>query len=113
VSEWLWALGHKCRIGLYCSDVAGAFDRVSTDRLINVISSLGLHDSVFRVLSSWLEPRDAYVVVDNEKSRHFCLKDMVFQGTVLGPPLWNFVFCQLPTCGKCTFCSLKSCLLKI
>ena len=48
-----------------------------------------MHDSIFRILSSWLEPRDAYVVVDNEKSRHFCLKDMVFQGTVLGPPLWN------------------------
>ena len=62
---------------------------MSTDRLIVIISSLGLHERIFKVLSSWLEPRDAYVVVDNERSHHFVLKDMVFQGTVLGPPLWN------------------------
>ena len=39
VSDWIWALGHKCRIALYYSDVAGAFDRVSTDRLVFIGSA--------------------------------------------------------------------------
>ena len=47
VSEWIWALAHKCRIGLYCSDVAGAFDRVSRMRLLSSLAPLGLHDRIF------------------------------------------------------------------
>ena len=87
VCEWIWALCHNGRIGLYCSDVAGAFDRVSSERLLNELSSLNLPESIFKVLRSWLECRTAYVIVNNKRSHHFCLKDMVFQGTVLGPPL--------------------------
>ena len=90
-------ISHLGRIGLYCSDVAGAFDRVGSERPLNELSSLNLHESIFRVLRSWLERRTAYVIVNNKRSRHFCLKDMVFQGTVLGPPLWNLFFasCRL------------------
>ena len=95
VCDWIWALCHKCRIGLYCSDVASAFDRVSSKRLVLVLSKLHLHEDIFKLLSSWLECRSAYVIVDNERSRHFCLKDMVFQGTVLGPPLWNLFFASI------------------
>lgn len=29
VCEWIWALGHKCRSGLYYSDVVGAFDKMN------------------------------------------------------------------------------------
>ena len=83
VCDWIWALSHKCRIGLYCSDVAGAFDRVSSERLRSVLSKLHLHESIFKLLCSWLECRSAYVIVDNERSHHFNLKAMVFQGTVL------------------------------
>ena len=83
------AVSHKGRIELYCSDVAGAFDKVSSERLLSKLADLGLHESIFKVLRSWLECRSAYVIVNNERSHHFSLKDMVFQGTVLGPPLWN------------------------
>ena len=32
------------------------------------------------------------MLVGGEKSKEMCLEDMVFQGTVLGPQMWNFFF---------------------
>ena len=41
---------------------------------------------------SWLESRIGVVVVDGEQSSEHELLDMVVQGTVFGPPLWNVMF---------------------
>ena len=92
VCEWILALSSNCRIGLYCSDVAGAFDKVSSERLKNELAVLGIHENIFHTLCSWLEPRSAHVIVDNKASHHFSLKDMLYQSTVLGPPLWNIFY---------------------
>eukprot|EP00969_Alexandrium_andersonii_P169053 7472443-Alexandrium_andersonii.AAC.1 len=43
-------------------------------------------------VESWLEPRSAKVIVKGFCSWEFLMRDMVYQGTVLGPPLWNVVF---------------------
>ena len=40
-------------------------------------------------LASWLSDREAVVVAEESLSTPFDLTDSVFQGTVLGPPLWN------------------------
>ena len=40
-------------------------------------------------MTSWLRSRRAHVVVGGSRSEEFTLSDMVFQGTVWGPPLWN------------------------
>ena len=42
-----------------------------------------------------MEPRNASVVVGGKKSSKFVLKDMVFQGTVLGAPLWALFFADV------------------
>ena len=44
------------------------------------------------VIASWLGRRRANVIVGGEKSKCFFLQDMVYQGTVLGPILWNLFF---------------------
>ena len=41
---------------------------------------------------SWLEQRTAHVVVEGQFSDKMVLKNMVFQGTVLGPSLWNLFY---------------------
>ena len=61
-------------------------------KLLNSLALLGLHRDIFNVLISWLDPRSAQVIVDDKASHQFCLKDMVYQGTALGPPLWNLFF---------------------
>ena len=92
VVQWLLAFNNHRKIAVYCSDVSGAFDRVSAEHLLTKLRSFGLNESVIGVLRSWLRNRSAFVLVNGAKSRSFTLADMVFQGTVWGPPLWNAFF---------------------
>ena len=103
VLSWIGALNRGEKIGVYASDVHGAFDRVSADRLIEKLSRLGLSQSILSVIRSWLRDREGFVVVAGQKSRGMRLRNMVFQGTVWGPPLWNPFFgdsvCAIESCG--------------
>ena len=92
VLQWIWWLSQGKLIGLYCSDVSGAFDKVSSSRLVQKLQNLGVSDPLLTLLSSWLKFRNAVVVVDGAFSEEALLRDMVYQGTVLGPPLWNSFF---------------------
>ena len=87
--RWLSALEDGNVIGLYCSDVSGAFDRVPADRLLQKLASKGLHPRLLGVLRSWLGERSAVVIVKGSSSAPRPLRNSVFQGTVWGPPLWN------------------------
>ena len=40
----------------------------------------------------WLQQRRAKVAVGGKFSKGFSLMDMVFQGTVSGPPLWDVFY---------------------
>ena len=55
-------------MGLYCSDVSGAFDRVRCVRLVEKLRRSGLHPTIVRFLESWLEDRISMVVVGGEMS---------------------------------------------
>ena len=44
------------------------------------------------MLSSWLSEQTALVVVDGMQSEPMQLNNSVYQGRVLGPPLWNCFF---------------------
>ena len=50
----------------------------------------GVHDS-------YLAPREAVVVVEGARSEPYIIADMVFQGTVLGPMLWNMFLADIST----------------
>ena len=80
------------KIAVYCSDVSGAFDNVSSKRLLVKLEAKRIDPLIIKVIESWLEPRTASVVVGGSKSAPFCIRDMVYQGTVLGPQLWNLFF---------------------
>ena len=89
VLQWLTAFHAKRTVALYCSDVSGAFDRVSAQRLLRRLRAKGLHPKLLSLLSSWLSPRKSHVIVDGHMSDIRVLEDSVFQGTDLGPKLWN------------------------
>ena len=44
---------------------------------------------VYAVIESWLRRRVAHIIVGGNQSDAMMLENMVFQGTVWGPPLWN------------------------
>ena len=89
VMSWLLSLDSGHKVGIYCSDVLGAFDRVSAPRLLSKLSSLGLQPEMFGVIRSWLRNRTSHVVIAGARSIGSVLSDMVYQGTVWGPSLWN------------------------
>ena len=84
-------------MGLYCSDVSGAFDKVCSERLLQKLELYGVRGKVLAFLRSWLADRVAVVVLSGAQSENASLQNMVFQGTVLGPPLWNTFFADVAT----------------
>ena len=103
VLSWIDGLNDGFKIGIYCSDVSGAFDRVDADILIKKLESFGLNKKLVSVIRSWLRQRKGFVIVSGEKSEAMHLSNMVYQGTVWGPPLWNVHFgdciCSITCCG--------------
>ena len=89
---WVCELADGKKIAVYCSDVSGAFDRVRTSRLVAKLKQKRLHPQIVAVLTSWLQRRWAQIVVAGTLSDKMTLSDMVYQGTVTGPILWNLFF---------------------
>ena len=125
-TQWAFRKGHSCRdlvalatmawlldlhagreIGVYLSDISGAFDRVSAELLLKKLRAAGLNDAAVQFLESYLEGRTSNVIVGNASSRDFPLDDTVFQGTVLGPPLWNVFFEDVSTAVPAGFVEKK------
>ena len=48
-----------------------------------------VHPALVDLAGSWLQQRTAQVVAEGQRSDKMLLRNMVFQGTVLGPTLWN------------------------
>ena len=79
-------------MALYCSDVSGAFDRVSFERMMAKLRVSGLHPRIVLFLASWLADRRSVVVVNGMSSAERILANSVCQRAVLVPPLWD-LFC--------------------
>ena len=72
--------------------MSGAFDKVDTARLTQKLKYHGLHSRIIELIVSWLQARFAKVLVGGSKSEIMILINQVFQGTVLGPILWDLFF---------------------
>ena len=92
VMSWITSFSNREKIAVYCSDVAGAFDRVSTARLLDKLRNTGMHFRLVNIIGSWLEQRRANVIVGGTQSKDLTLENMVYRGTVLGPILWILFF---------------------
>ena len=94
---WLPAFHCKTKIGVFCSDIKGAFDRVKTEVLIQKCWHYGVPARAIAFLEAYLAERSAKVVVGGSFSEAFPLKNQVFKGTVLGPKLRNTFLPTLKT----------------
>ena len=66
-------LQEKYGFALYMSDVSGAFDRVSAERLLAKLRARKVPDDLFKAFTSWLRKRWAEVVVGGQRSLKYCL----------------------------------------
>ena len=95
--KWLYHFHDNKKIGLFLSDIQGAFDRVHTPTLLRKLQLTGLHPTWLTFFTDYLSPRNATVIVNGKHSTPFTISHMVFQGTVLGPLLWNIFFKDIET----------------
>ena len=72
--------------------MSGAFDKVDAELLISKLRAMKVHPHMVKLLESWLRRRCGHVLVEGATSEEMVLEDMLFQGTVLGPQLWNIFF---------------------
>ena len=79
---------NSCTVG----PVALSAQLLSVERLAAKLQAKGVHPRIAAVLVSWLRQRSSFVVVEGARSVEMLLSDMVYQGTVLGPILWNLFF---------------------
>ena len=95
VSKWIFSLctGHK--VGFFMADISGAFDRVFKNYMMAKLLQAGVGDCYLRFLDSYLEPRVGKVTCEGIVSDVFEIADTVFQGSVLGPALWNCFFADV------------------
>ena len=92
VLTWISLFGKHRNIAVYCSDVSRAFDKVNSRRLLRKLGARGIPDALLPVIQSWLNECRTPVAVGGKFSREMKIQNMVYQGTVLGPPLWNIYF---------------------
>ena len=95
VCRWLLAFQEHKKIGIYLSDISGAFDRVHKPRLLRKLQRAGLNDRFLKLFEDFLDVREAVVIVNGACSEPFFLENMVYQGTVFGPFLWNIFFADV------------------
>ena len=87
--SWISGLNQGFNIGMYCSDVQGAFDKVDAELLICKLASFNFVSCILEVISNWLRNRSAFVIVNEKRSYPLRLRNIVFQSTVWGPTPWN------------------------
>ena len=90
------------QIGGFLSDISGAFDRVCKEYLLAKLQGFGIGETMLKFLDSYLAPRVGNVVVQGQYSNDMIIDNSVFQGTVLGPPLWNSFFSDVGVPAKST-----------
>ena len=105
ILTWLLAFATGKKVALYNSDVAAAFDRVSSLLLLKKLRSTKIDSCILRLIASWLRGRTGQVTVHGCTSSYFPLSDMTFQGTVWGPCLWNAFFADVVF--PCRFCAFE------
>ena len=93
--SWIQTICKGRKIGGYLSDISGAFDRVCKEYLIAKLQAAGIGQTYLNFLDAYLAPRMAQVLVEGSRSDIFEIANSVFQGTVLGPPLWNLFFADI------------------
>jgi len=93
--SWILAVCRDCKVGAYLSDISGAFDRVFKTYILAKLYAAGVGSRYLNFLESYLSPRKGRVVVQGSFSDEIDLENSVFQGTVLGPLLWNVFFADV------------------
>ncbi len=90
---WILGIRDMKNIGVFLSDISGAFDRVDSEILLAKCRRAGLSQKALNFFRAFFAPRRAQVILPGGRSKEFTFDNQVYQGTVLGPPMRKYCFC--------------------
>ena len=88
VLTWLDGFNKRFKFAVYCSDVSGAFDRVSTRKMLNKLRAKGVRR--YGVFRSVARREKGCGNLRRAAGKSNAIKNMIYQGTAW---LWN-LFCE-------------------
>ena len=68
LAKWVRDINSGKRIGLFLSDIKGAFGRVDSVILALKCAKVGLGETVCKFIGAWLAPRKAHVIAQGQQS---------------------------------------------
>ena len=74
---WISGFNNKLKFSIHCSDVSGAFDRVSRRRLVAKLRAKGTSEEFIAIFDAWLQEREARVAVGGQYSDSMRLRNMI------------------------------------
>ena len=77
-------------------EISKAFDRLWHAGLLHKLTSYGISNQIFALISSFLSNRQLQVVLDGKSSQEYLANDGVPQGSILGPTLFLLYINDLP-----------------
>ena len=87
--DWAPARRSGESVGVVILDLSKAFDSLNHALLISKLSTIGLHQSVLSLISSFLSDRRQFVKIDKTLSQPLPVQQGVPQGSLLGPLLFT------------------------
>ena len=101
IMSWTLGICPDKQIGAYLNDITGALDRVFKVYLLAKLYAASVGPQYLNFLDLYFEPRKGKIPVQGAFSEETHSDDTVFQGTVLGPLLWNILFLISGMFGIC------------
>ena len=98
--SWILAICRGKKVGTNLSDISGAFDKVFKEFMMAKLAVARVGTQFLNFLDTYLAPRCGQVAVEGELSDEFDISNSVFQGTVLGPALWNTFFADVASAAS-------------
>ena len=87
VLTWISLFGKKSEDCSILLRRIGRIRQSDSQRLLRKLRAFGVPVEILNVIQSWLSDRTARVAVGGKLSKDMNIHNMVYQGTVLGPPL--------------------------
>ena len=90
-----WSSRKNCVVSMLSLDISGAYDHVSTERLLRILQRKGLPEWVIKYVKNFMQGRRTRVAFDGYESEWVQTNSGIPQGSPISPILFLFFISEL------------------